>query len=109
MTHREDPDPYSKEQTLVPLDEVGPRITELVDATDRDGQRFAITRNGERVAVLIAAAEYDSRVETLDLLSDPETMHRYSEGPQALQEGELLTLDEVRRTLRDAGRLPNDQ
>jgi prevent-host-death family protein len=35
-------------------------------------ERFEITRNGARVAVLMSAEDYDALVETVDILSNPD-------------------------------------
>lgn len=41
---------------------------------NRTGSEWVITRHGRPVAVLLAYDEYESLVETLNILTDPDTM-----------------------------------
>src|ERR687886_1808540 len=50
------------------------RLSELVAAVEGTWERVLITKNGRPAAVLIAPDDLDSLLETLDILSDPETM-----------------------------------
>jgi prevent-host-death family protein len=90
--------------TTLPLAEVRANLSRLVEEAERTHQRVEITKNGRRAAVLIGADDYDSLMETLDVLSDAETM-------AAIRESESLTDDQwipgevVEAELRAAGRL----
>jgi prevent-host-death family protein len=55
-----------------PLAEVRQDLSKFVDAAVMTHVRLDITRNGKRAAVLLSAEDYDSLVETLDVLSDAE-------------------------------------
>ena len=50
------------------------RIAELADRVAREHDHFTITRNGRPDVMLISLAEYESMQETLDILSDDETL-----------------------------------
>lgn len=50
------------------------RLSELVAAVEGTWERILITKNGKPAAVLIAPDDLESLLETLDVLSDPETM-----------------------------------
>lgn len=50
------------------------RLSELVAAVEGTWERVVITKNGRPAAVLIAPDDLESLLETLDVLSDPETM-----------------------------------
>ena len=63
-------------------------------------QRVEITRNGARVAVLLAAEDYDSLIETLEILGDPETMAEIRESERAGARGEVYSLDQVRAEMQ---------
>jgi prevent-host-death family protein len=49
-------------------------LSRLVDSAVETHERFEVTRNGNRVAVLLSAADFDSLTETLEILADKETM-----------------------------------
>ncbi|MDQ3663290.1 MAG: type II toxin-antitoxin system Phd/YefM family antitoxin [Actinomycetota bacterium] len=53
-----------------PLAEVRQELSKFVDEVVTTHARFDITRNGKRAAVLVSADDYDSLLETLDVLSD---------------------------------------
>ena len=58
----------------IPITEAKARIAELADRVAREHDHFTITRNGRADVMLISVAEYESMQETLDILSDDETL-----------------------------------
>lgn len=65
--------------TTLPLAEARANLSKLVEAAVSTHEVFEITRNGNRDAVLMSADEYDSLVETIDILGDEETMVKLRE------------------------------
>ena len=63
-----------------PLTEVRERLSAIVDEVSTKGTEMTITRHGRPVAVILGADEYDSLIETLNILSDPDTMSAIGEG-----------------------------
>jgi antitoxin YefM len=63
-----------------PLTEVRERLSEIVDEVSTKGTEMTITRHGRPVAVILGADEYESLIETLNILSDPDTMSAIGEG-----------------------------
>lgn len=53
-----------------PLAEVRQDLSRFVEEAVSTHTRIDITRNGKRAAVLLSAEDYDSLVETLDVLAD---------------------------------------
>ncbi len=92
--------------TTIPLAEARAQLSQLVDEVVRTHERVEITRNGRRAAVLLSADDYDSLLETLDVLGDPELMAAIREGEEELARGEVYTSDEVAADLRAKGWLP---
>lgn len=82
-------------------------FSKLVDSASSTHERFEVTRNGRRAAVLLGAEDYDALIETLDILSDPELMADLREAEQALEDGQGSTVDEVREEMvRNGRRVP---
>ena len=50
------------------------RLSELVASVEGTWERILITKNGKPAEVLIAPDDLESLLETLDILSDPDTM-----------------------------------
>ena len=57
-----------------PLTEVRDRLSEIIDDVSSHGTEWVITRHGRPVAVMVGADEYESLLETLNILSDSDTM-----------------------------------
>jgi prevent-host-death family protein len=77
-----------------------------VDEAQRTHQGVEVTKNGRRAAVLMSADDYDSLIETLDILSDAETMAAIRESEADIAAGRLYSLSEVEAELRGKGILP---
>jgi len=81
--------------TTVPLTDVRRDLSEIIDEIDRTGAECVITKHGRPVAVIVPHNEFEALVETLNILSDPETMTAIEQSEKETQAGELLDLDEV--------------
>lgn len=59
-------------------------FSEIVEHVVSTGEEWTVTRHGRPVAVVLAYDEYESMIETLNILSDAETMEAIEEGRQDL-------------------------
>lgn len=91
--------------TTLPLAEVRANLSKLVDEAVRTHERIEVTRQGRRAAVILSADDYDSIMETLAILSDPDAMRDVGEAEAEAEAGQVYTLDEVTEEMRAAGRL----
>lgn len=87
----------------MPLAEVRANLSRLVDEAQRTHQRVEVTKNGRRAAVLLSADDYDSLLETLDILGDAEAMAAIREADADIAAGRLYPLEEVEAELRSKG------
>jgi len=78
-----------------PLTEVRSNLSEIVDEIDRTGTQCVITKSGRPVAVIVSNDEYESLVETLNILSDSDTMTAIAQGEAEFAAGEFVRLDEI--------------
>jgi len=69
-----------------PLTEVRDKLREVVDTVVETGSEYIITRHGKPVAVVLSYDEYESLVETLNIISDDDTMTAIAEGESDLGE-----------------------
>lgn len=90
--------------TTLPIAEVRANLSKLVDEAVRTHERVEVTRQGRRAAVLLSADDYDSMVETLEILGDPQLVREIAEAEAEMDRGEVYTLDEVVEAMRAAGR-----
>lgn len=66
--------------TRLSLAEAQANLSKLVESAVTTHERFELTRNGERAAVLLSADDYDSLLETLDILSNPDEVEAIQTG-----------------------------
>ena len=91
--------------TTVPLAVARAQLSKLVDDAVRTHQRVEVTKNGRRAAVIMSADDYDSLMETLDILSDAEAMAEIRKADADVAAGRISTLEEVEAEMRSLGRL----
>ncbi len=84
---------------VVPFTEARARLTELLDEVSERHEHVVITRNGRPAGVVLSSDEYESLVETLDVLEDEEALKALRESESDVQAGRVYSLDEVRREL----------
>lgn len=87
--------------TIVPLAEAKARLSQYAEDVDRTHDRVHITRNGHGYVVLIAEDDLASLEETIALLRDPAAQARLREAEQAIVDGDVFTVDEVRALLAE--------
>jgi antitoxin YefM len=92
--------------TTMPLAEVRAHLSQLVDSAISTHERIEITRNGRRSAVLLSSDDFDSLIETLDILSDANLVRELTIALDEAAEGQVESLDEVRADMEARGRLP---
>jgi antitoxin YefM len=91
--------------TTLPVADARAQFSKLVDEATSTHERFEITRNGQRVAVLLGADDYDSLRETIAVLGDGELSRGQLEGLAAIRAGDVVDAEGLERAMRSAGRL----
>ena len=91
--------------TTLPLAEARASLSKIIESAVTTHERFDVTRNGDRVAVLMSADDYDSLLETVEILSRPAEVAAIAEGLADAEAGHLSSLDEVREAMTARGRL----
>lgn len=72
-----------------PITEARGNISEILDHVVETGEEYVITRHGKSVAVLLSYEEYESLVETINILSDEATMTALDEAAGDIAAGRL--------------------
>ena len=79
----------------VPLTEARASLSELLDEIVAQQDHVVITRNGRPVALLMSMDEWESWEETIEVLSDEETMAALKRSEEDVAAGRLVELDDV--------------
>jgi antitoxin YefM len=79
----------------VPLSKVKASLSEFVRRVKEEHESFAITHRGRVEGVLLSIEEYESLIETLEILSDRELMTSIRRGLKDEKAGRLHPHNEV--------------
>jgi len=81
--------------TTAPLTDVRRDLSEIIDEIDRTGAEFVVTKHGRPVAAIVPHDELEALLETLSILSDPETMEAIEKGEAEIAANELVDLNDI--------------
>ena len=70
-------------------------MREVVDEVIRTSGEVVFTRHGKPVAVLLAHEEYESLIETVNILSDGDTMAAIAESEAEFATGDFMRIDQI--------------
>lgn len=90
--------------STLPVADARAHLSELISEAQKTHERYEITRNGRPAAVLLAADDYESMRETIEVLADADLMRAHREGLDELRAGEYLDADQLADAMRRAGR-----
>ncbi|MBI5160051.1 MAG: type II toxin-antitoxin system Phd/YefM family antitoxin [Micrococcales bacterium] len=91
--------------TTLPLAEARAKLSRLIESAVTTHERFEVTRNGDRAAVLLSAEDYDALIETVEILSRPEDVEEIRSGLEDLVRGDLSPAEEVHEAMVRKGRI----
>jgi prevent-host-death family protein len=80
-------------------------FSKIVEAASSTHERFEVTRNGSRVAVLLGADDYDALVETLAIVTDSDALAAIRTGLAESKAGDTFSLNDVRAAMVESGRI----
>lgn len=83
----------------VSLKELRPSLSKVISRIDRRLDRYVITRRGRPVAVMLSADDYESLVETLDILADRTAREGIRRGEEDIRKGRTRNWEDVKRRL----------
>lgn len=76
----------------IPFTEAKAHLSDLVDRTSREHERFVVTRNGRPAAVLLSPEDLESLEETVDILQDRALLDSIHKSRREASEGKRLHL-----------------
>ena len=83
----------------VNLKELRPELPRVIERIDRRLDRFVITKRGRPIAVMLSVDDYDSLMETLDILADPKAMAGLRKGEHDIRKGRTRSWHDVKKSL----------
>jgi antitoxin YefM len=85
--------------TTQSLAAVKAHFSQVIDEVAGTHERVTVTRNGSPVAVILAVEDYESLMETLEILSDPRARSDIRQAEEAMAGGEVYDEAQVRAAL----------
>jgi antitoxin YefM len=80
---------------IVALSEAKARLSEIMKEVSETRDMVTITKGGTAVGVLLSTEEYESLIETLEILSDPKLTTVLKQAERLAGKGKLLTHEEI--------------
>jgi antitoxin YefM len=90
----------------ISLAEARAAFSRIVESAATTHERFEVTKNGNRAAVILGVDDYDSLLETIAILGDRNLLTAINEGLTDLESGEIVDSVAVHAAMIDAQRLP---
>ncbi len=81
------------------LKELRPGLPKVIDRIDEKLDRYIITRHGKPVVVMLGVDDYESMVETLEILADDELIKGIREGLTDIKKGRVHSWAESKKRL----------
>jgi prevent-host-death family protein len=85
--------------TTLTLKQLRPALPKVVSQIDGKLDRYVITKRGKPVVVMLSVEDYESLIETLDILADPKAMAGLRQGEEDIRKGKTHSWQKIRRSL----------
>ena len=83
----------------VSLKELRPGLPKVVARIDGRLDRYVVTKRGKPVVVMLSIDDYESLMETLDILADPEAMAGIRKGEEEIRRGHTRSWASIKASL----------
>ena len=83
----------------VPLTELRPKLPKIMDRLSKYFDRCIITRHGKPEAVIISEEDYESLLETLDILSDQKLVKDIRKAEMEMRQGKGIPWKKAKQKL----------
>ncbi len=85
--------------TTMSLKELRPELPRVVARIDGKLDRYIVTKRGKPVIVMLSIEDYESLIETLDILADPQAMADLRKGEEDIRKGRTHSWAEIKASL----------
>lgn len=85
---------------IIPISEAKKTLLTIVREAHELGRTFAITNRGRPTAVIMGINEYESILETLEILADKNAMEAIRKGREDIKAGRWTSLEDLEHELQ---------
>ena len=79
----------------ITLKKLRPNLPKVIQEIDSKMTRFIVTKRGKPAALMMSVEDYESLIETLDVLSNSGLSERIKIAEEELRNGNVRALDEI--------------
>lgn len=83
----------------VSLKELRPQLPRVINRIDGRLDRYIVTKRGKPVVVMLSLDDYESLMETLDVLADPQAMSGLRKGERDIRRGKIRSWAQIKASL----------
>lgn len=83
----------------ITLKSLRPKLPKVMDDIDSKMDRFVITKRGRPIALMMSVDDYESLLETIDILSDSKLMKKIKKAHEDVKKGRLKSLDKIEKEM----------
>ena len=83
----------------ITLKKLRPNLPKVIKEIDSKMTRFVVTKRGKPTALIMSIEDYESILETLDILSDSRLKKRIKAAEKDVEKGNIKALDEIDKEL----------
>ena len=85
--------------TTMSLKELRPALPRVIARIDGMLDRYIVTKRGKPMIVMLSIEDYESLMETLDILADPKAMADLRKGEEDIRKGRTHSWAEIKASL----------
>ena len=85
--------------TTISLKELRPELPRVIARSDKKLDRYIVTKRGKPMVVMLSIEDYESLMDTLDLLADPQAMADLRKGEDDIRKGRTHSWTEIKASL----------
>ena len=85
----------------ITLKELRPELPKVINNIDTKLDRYIVTKRGKPVTIMMSVDEYESILETIEILSDKEAVKRIKGSEKDIREGKTVSLAELRQRIEN--------
>ena len=85
--------------TTLSLKQLRPSLPKVIKRIDGRLDRYIVTKRGKPVVVMLSIEDYESLIETLEILADPKAMSGIRKGEADLRRHRTRPWQEIKRSL----------
>ena len=83
----------------ITLKDLRPKLPKVINEIDSKMTRFVVTKRGKPAALMMSIEDYESLLETLDILSNSGLSKKIKAAEEDVKKGKIQSLDEIDREL----------